>query len=359
MAQGINNGLRSRLRHAAISGVLETATLLKSFGLMRDVAGMGTIFTLHHVRPARRHEFAPNAHLEITPDFLDAAIVRLKREGYIFVPLEAVPQAAANERAKAPFVAFTLDDGNSNNLDHALPVFARHGIPFTVFVTRGFSERTASMWWETTAALLGRLERITFDFGAGSESFRLDKAERRRAVFNRFATYVHSVDEAEAVTRIDELARRAGLEPLDLVRDIVMDRRALGQLASHPLASLGAHTISHRALARLPDAEAAAEMALSADYVAEITGRHPAAIAYPYGTTAAVSPREARLAAELGFTVGVTTCPGVIAPSASGILTQLPRISLNGHFQKARYASALASGIPTRLDALSRTRARS
>jgi peptidoglycan/xylan/chitin deacetylase (PgdA/CDA1 family) len=343
----MQQGIRDCLKRAAISGGLETAIILKSLGLMRDAAGLGAIFTLHHVRPPQPRRFAPNAHLEISPEFLDRALTRLKQDGYDFIALEELPERIANKKSNPHFVAFTLDDGNRDNLDHALPVFARHNAPFTVFVAQGLSERTHSIWWETLAELLDRLDHLTFDFGAGAESFDLDRAGRRQAVFARFATYVHGRDEREAVGRVDELARKNGLEPLDLVRASIMDRTELKQLAAHPLGSLGAHTVSHRALARLPEAEAAAEMALSADYIAEITGRRPAAIAYPYGTADAASLREARLAAELGFAIGVTTRPGTIA-AANAATTLLPRLSLNGHYQKARYASALASGIPMR-----------
>jgi peptidoglycan/xylan/chitin deacetylase (PgdA/CDA1 family) len=137
------------------------------------------------------------------------------------------------------------------------------------------------------------------------------------------------------------------LEPLDIVRSLIMDREELTRIAEHPLASLGAHTVSHRAVGRLTEAEAAAEMELSANYVAIVTGKRPAAIAFPYGTNVASSPREARLVGELGFTTGLSTRPGVIRP---GMPTNLmPRLSLNGFYQKPRYASALASGIPMRL----------
>ena len=345
----MEQGIKVRLKRTMISSGLEAAAILKGAGLMRDVAGLGTIFTLHHVRPALSRRFAPNAHLEISPDFLDQAITRLKQDGYEFITLGALPSRAKVAAGKRPFVAFTLDDGNRDNLDYALPIFARHHVPFTVFVAQGLSERTHSIWWETLGELLGRLDRLTFDFGSGEEFLPLGKNSQKHAVFARFAAFVHNHEESEAVSRIDELARRHDLEPLDIVRTSIMDRNELQQLACHPLASLGAHTVSHRALARLPEAEAAAEMALSADYVADITRQRPTAIAYPYGTNEAVSPREGRLAAELGFSVGVTTRPGTITTANANSPLLLPRLSLNGHYQKPRYASALASGIPMRL----------
>jgi peptidoglycan/xylan/chitin deacetylase (PgdA/CDA1 family) len=344
----MEQGIKVRLKRTMISSGLEAAAILKGAGLMRDVAGLGTIFTLHHVRPPLPRRFAPNAHLEVSPEFLDRAIARLKRDGYEFVALDTLPSRTRSASGKRPFVAFTLDDGNRDNLDHALPIFARHNAPFTVFVAQGLSERTHGIWWETLAELLGRLGRLTFDFGSGEEFLPLGKDSQKHAAFARFAAFVHSHEENEAVGRIDELARRHGLEPLNLVHASIMERSELRQLARHPLASLGAHTVSHRALARLPETEAAAEMALSADYVADIAGKRPAAIAYPYGTNEAVSPREGRLAAELGFSVGVTTRPGTIK-ATNGNALMLPRLSLNGHYQKPRYAAALASGIPMRL----------
>ncbi|TXI01070.1 MAG: polysaccharide deacetylase [Rhizobium sp.] len=341
--------IKVRLKRTMISSGLEAAAILKGAGLMRDVAGLGTIFTLHHVRPAFSPRFAPNAHLEVSPDFLDQALTRLKQDGYEFIALDALPSRVAAAAGKPPFVAFTLDDGNRDNLDHALPVFARHDAPFTVFVAQGLSERTHTIWWETLAELLGRLDRLTFDFGAGEEFLPIGKESQKHVAFARFAAFVHGQEESDAVSRIDELARRHGLEPLDIVRASIMDRNELRQLLRHPLASLGAHTVSHRALSRLPEAEAMAEMALSADYVADIAGKRPISIAYPYGTAEAISPREGRLAAELGFSIGVTTRPGTITATNGAAPMLLPRLSLNGHYQKARYASALASGIPMRL----------
>ena len=311
----MEQGIKVRLKRTMISSGLEAAAILSGAGLMRDVAGLGTIFTLHHVRPALPRRFAPNAHLEISPEFLDRALARLKQDGYEFIALDALPSRAANAAGKPPFVAFTLDDGNRDNLEHALPLFARHNAPFTIFVAQGLSERTHSIWWETLAEMLGRLDRLTFDFGSGGAFLPLGKDSQKHAAFARFAAFVHSHEESEAVSRIDELARRHGLEPLDIVRASIMDRNELRQLVRHPLASLGAHTVSHRALVRLPEAEAAAEMALSADYVADIAGKRPIAIAYPYGTLDAVSPREGRLAAELGFRRRVAERRRAVAPA--------------------------------------------
>ena len=336
---------RGSAKRRLIAGGLDVAALLARAGLLNSARGRGAIFTLHHVRPHRPRPFAPNAHLEITPEFLDAAITRLAEEGYNFIPLSEVPARLASGLER-PFAAFTLDDGYRNNAKFALPVFARHEVPFTVFVTQGFAERTQSLWWETLGELLGHLDEASFDFGVGPERLDLSTQAQKLAAFRRFSRYIWEGDEAAAISAVDEFARQKGLEPLAITGDLVMDADELKALAAHPLASLGAHTVSHRATGRLSTDEARQEMQQSADWVKRLTGRRPETFAFPYGTREAVSERDETLARGIGFSVAVTTRPGTLDRKNADRLTALPRISLNGYYQQSRYVSALASGIP-------------
>ncbi len=336
---------RRDVKRRLLAGGLDVAAALASAGVAPNARGRGAIFTLHHVRPKKQRLLQTSAHLEITPEFLDEAIKRLDAEGYEFIALQDVPARLAEPR-KRPFAAFTLDDAYRNNAEHALPVFERHGTPFTVFVTRGFAERTHSLWWETLAELLGRERQVIFDFGFGTEVMELTSEALRFDAFDRFSAYVGTVDEALAVSRIDALSRQHGIDPLQITGELTMGAAELKALASHPLASLGAHTVSHCAVARLSPGEVREEMKLSADYVEHLTARRPLSFAYPYGTRQAVSARDCEIAREIGFAVAVTTQPGTLHDRQRERLTALPRISLNGYYQQPRYVSALASGIP-------------
>ena len=336
---------RRDVKRRLVAGGLDMAAALASAGMMPNARGRGAIFTLHHVRPKKHRLLQTSAHLEITPEFLSEAIERLYAEGYEFIRLEDIPARLAKP-TKQPFAAFTLDDGYRNNAEYALPVFEQHGAPFTVFVARGFAERTHSMWWETLAELLGREPELTFDFGGGVEVMDLTSEARKFDAFDRFSAYVGSTDETMAVSRIDTLSRKHGIDPLKITADLTMDPAELKALAAHPLASLGAHTLSHRAVARLSPDDAREEMRQSADYVESLTGRRPLSIAYPYGTKQAVSERDHAIAKDLGFTIAVTTQPGTLCENSASRITGLPRISLNGFYQQPRYVSALASGIP-------------
>ncbi len=346
----IRSVMRQGLKRAVITGGLEFAHLAGRAGLMASARGMGAIFTLHHVRPRTPQAFDPNAHLEITPDFLEAAIEHLKEEGYQFVALADMPARLAIARAGERFAAFTLDDGYRNNAVHAQPVFTRHRVPFTVFVTPGLACKTHGIWWETLTDLLRAVPHLEFDFGSGPVTMPLATPFQKQAAYDRFARFVQSdMEEASAIARLDAAAKAHGVDPLMITERLVMREPELKSLVLNPLASIGAHTMSHRALSRLGDEEARREMDQSAESIAAITGQRPETFAYPYGDRAAVSPREPRLARELGFRIAVTTQPGTLSPRSFDMPAALPRISLNGLYQKPKYVGALASGIPFRL----------
>jgi peptidoglycan/xylan/chitin deacetylase (PgdA/CDA1 family) len=160
---------------------------------------------------------------------------------------------------------------------------------------------------------------------------------------------VSTADETRVVAELNEEARRHGVDPLAITLDLTMRAEELRALAENPLVSYGAHTVSHRGLARLPDAEARSEIVQSVEAVETLTGRKADGFAYTYGDARSVSARERQILRDLGITIGVTTRPGVVTADMAADMTALPRISFNGLYQKGRYVRALASGIPFRV----------
>ena len=112
--------------------------------------------------------------------------------------------------------------------------------------------------------------------------------------------------------------------------------------------TIGAHTVSHSMLKKIPDdAAVRAEMEQSRAVLEAALGKRPEHLAYPVGDPTSAGPREFRIAAELGFKTAVTTRPGVLFKAHRDHLMALPRISINGEFQRSRYLKVLMSGAAT------------
>jgi peptidoglycan/xylan/chitin deacetylase (PgdA/CDA1 family) len=342
------------LKRAAITAAMET---LHFSGLDRlpplARPGLGAVLTFHHVGPMATDAFDPNRGLTVTADFLDRALAHLKTRGFRFVDLaelhHRLTRPAADNGDGARVLAVTLDDGYRDNRDVALPVFEKHGVPITVFVAPGFAERREILWWEVLATVLGRRTQVAFDFGAGEEAVPLATTAAKIAAWQRFTAWVNASAPRAVLDAVARLAARAGVDALAMTADLVMDRDETIAFARHPLVTIGAHTLTHANLRNLDRAAALAEMVGSADRLAGWLGARPRFLAYPYGYPAAAGPDQFALAAEAGFDLAFTTRPGVLLPAHRDHLTALPRLSVNGDFQKLRYLDVLLSGAPIAL----------
>ena len=132
--------------------------------------------------------------------------------------------------------------------------------------------------------------------------------------------------------------------------ELCMSWEELAELAGDPLCTIGAHTVNHQMLKKVPDDGAVrAEMEMSRAVLEAALGRRPEHLAYPVGDPTSAGPREFRIASALGFKTAVTTRPGVLFRAHRDHLTALPRISVNGEFQRLRFLDVLLSGTATAL----------
>src|SRR5579871_6829971 len=80
--------------------------------LLRPIfSGVGAIFTLHHVRPAPEAEFAPNRHLEVTPEFLRTMLMHLHSQDIDVITIDELHERLTSRNFARRFACFTFDDG--------------------------------------------------------------------------------------------------------------------------------------------------------------------------------------------------------------------------------------------------------
>ncbi len=332
-------------KFAAITATLETMHLVGATRLAPErIRGRGVIFTLHHVRPFDPTTFHASAHLEITPEFLERLIVHAKGLGYEPIALADVPTRLAAPAGGPRFVAFTLDDGYRDNLVHARPIFERHGVPFTVFATSGFVTRERTVWWQTLEKTIAAVDDLYWDTGGRRLHFACASTRAKAMTFRRVVDWMNSVDEDWAVTTLDRVAAEHGISARAVTDQEVMSVEELRRLAASPMATIGAHTWSHVNLRRVSQDRLFDEIERGAAEVAAILGERPTVFAYPYGSKASAGARE--FAAARGFALAVTTEPGTLRAADRDHLMALPRISINGHYQRPAWVEVLMSGLP-------------
>ena len=280
-------------------------------------SGIATIFMLHRVEQLVHPRITPNEDLKISPEYLVQTIRTLRQKGYAFVSLDELHEILAHKRPARQLVVFTLDDGYRDNLTQALPAFESESVPFTVYVTNGFPNRTADLWWFELEALIQNKECARFDNG---EQFAFRTAQEKWDAF--FA--IRRLFLEGKIQRSDIQAHAGTLN----LQNLCMSWEEIKQLNQHPLATIGAHTMSHPALRTLSESEALHEMQASKEELETKLDQRIDHFAYPFGEKQQAGPREFALAQQLGFKTAVTTRAGNIFPEHHHFLTALPRIYL-------------------------------
>ena len=298
----------------------------------------------HHVRPAPNEAFQPNNLLEITPDFLDEVLRLLRRLDYDIVSLaEAVRRMRAADHRRR-FAVLTFDDGYRDNALHAAPILARHQAPYTVFVTPGFAERTARLWWVELEVAIRRSQRIELKIGGDMLRLPCTSIAEKRLAWTAIYSRLRLGSEDQLGSAMDRLCDRAGIDRPGLVASLCLDWPEMRRLAADPLADFGAHTLTHPRLAKLPEAAQRREVETSRSVIEAELGRPVRHLAYPIGDRTSAGPREFATAQDLGFDAAVTTRPGVLFAEHAHHLTALPRLSINGLWQRSRHVEVLLSG---------------
>jgi peptidoglycan/xylan/chitin deacetylase (PgdA/CDA1 family) len=338
-----------QIRNTIIRAGLDALYFSGAHRVLRPIfGGVGTIFMLHHVRPAHAGPFQPNRHLEITPDFLRATLAYLRATDVDIVTPDEVQRRLTERDFSRRFACFTCDDGYRDNRDHALPAMRDFDAPFTVYVTSDFASGTGRLWWVALERVVTRADAI--EAPIDGQMVRLDTSTLagKDMAFDRLHGWLRGLpEEADIRREVSALCAAHGIDEDAVSRELCMSWDELKPFAADPLVTIGAHTVSHCNLAKQSEAMVVHELSASRTDIENVLQRPAVHLAYPYGDRCAAGTREFALAKNAGFETAVTTRPGVIASDNFSQLTALPRVSLNGNYQDTRYLPVLTSGAAT------------
>ena len=221
--------------------------------LARRLRQGALVLCYHNVVPqSARGSFGdPGLHLPLNEFTAQAEWLK---NHYRVIPLGELVSRLTSGRSVRGLATITFDDAYTGALTLAWPLLRTLGLPATVFVVAAAPERRSLFWWDHPA--VGRSAR---------------SRERRLLSLGGDAGLV--LKDAGTIATADAPDTHL---PADW--PLIAQQAALGGGLE-----LGAHTITHRTLTKLGDADLAYELVDGGRLIEERTGVRPVAVSYPYG----------------------------------------------------------------------------
>lgn len=249
--------------------------------------------------------------------------VELMREG-------TLPRGAA---------CITFDDGYADNAELALPLLRRHGLHATFFIASGFLDG-GRMWNDCVIEVVrqapsGMLDARRLGYGQFPLHSLADRQHAIGALLDKLK-YLPMAQRSVQVRRLAELTDCA------LPEKLMMSSAQVRQLHRCGM-GVGAHTLRHPILARLPLAVAKREIEEGRNKLQQLIGADVAMFAYPNGKPQQdYGAEHVALVRELGFRGAVSTAWGSCRRAHD--LYQLPRFTPWDH-SPGRFLLRLAANM--------------
>lgn len=296
--------------------------------LKRPSESLGYIFMLHRVDEFETGHLWCNEHMKITPGFLDKTIASIK-EKYDIIHLSEVPQRL-QQKNKRKFVVFTMDDGYKDNFTKALPIFKKHEVPYTIFVTTDFPDRKAILWWYELEDLLLENEIITLSNGVTYPSHNY---EEKCKTFLEIREEILKLNQLNLENELNNLFSNYKINWTSQCEKLCLSWDDIKELKNEPLVTIGAHTQHHYNLKQLKTEDDVKEEIISgSELLLKKTGINSNVFAYPFGSPNEAGKREIRILSGLSFDCGCLSFGGGCTKKNSKNLFSLPRIMFKQDF---------------------------
>jgi peptidoglycan/xylan/chitin deacetylase (PgdA/CDA1 family) len=223
--------------------------------LLRLLPRGGAILCLHGIRSGAQPD-GGGIHVDASRF---AGVLEVAGTVGSIVPLSELVDRHSKGRSTSGLVAITFDDACLSVLRLAAPLLRAHGAPATVFAVRAAAESGGAYWWDRLSLLEPGLlpeerERLACAVGLPDGVAADGGARVRDAIVAR-----HRGALPEAAAAVFTAAEGRLRQVPDYDRS--MATTELVELARDPLFDVGVHTVTHRALPLLSDAEIHHEIA--------------------------------------------------------------------------------------------------
>ncbi|CAN5265728.1 polysaccharide deacetylase family protein [soil metagenome] len=281
----------------------------------------GCLLTFHRGAPSKNWNCLPNRDFHLDLGFLDQFLSYLAERGWDVVTMEEALRRVALGKSDDRFINFSVDDCYRDTFEDVVPLFRRHGVPVTLFVTTGIPDNTLALWAAGLEDVLLNRDEVMLEDGM----IDVPTADSKRAAFHRIATEWDGPDAAARYAAFCQL-NNVDIEAMHWKHAISW--AMLEALRHDPLVEIGGHTVSHARISSLTPAGALAELKGSRDRLIERLGIPARHFAFPYGRSGDCGPRDFAIARQAGYASAATTRKGLMRSGQSPF--ELPRNTING-----------------------------
>jgi len=277
---------------------------------------------LHRVAPYEPGNLIYNENMKISPDELERIIQELIENEVNFISLDQISKRTKPDRVDNKFVVFTLDDGYLDNLNYAYPIFKKYNVPFCIYVTNSFPNKSTNLWWYALEKLILQNNYLTF---SGKKRSNLTDRQKRK----NFLAIRRQIIDKNFYEPIQFIKGLGSLD-FDLSQEIVdkcLSWQQIVDLSKDPLVTIGCHTMNHYPLSKIQVDEVIPEILNSKKEIETKIGKEVRHFAFPFGTRHEAGPREYKRAGELGFETVATAIHGHVQMNQN--LRMLNRIFLS------------------------------
>ena len=247
-------------------------------------------------------------------------------------------------------VLLTCDDGLLNVLTDMIPILLEESVSCLFFVTgRSLEDRAECLWYEELYRMLnaapedvlvvveGKSERkASWSQGNLDECWWKLVQEYSTLKFDDRAAMLRSL---RREWRLPDDGRYAEDGP-GARRYHLLTGRELQRLVAHGM-TVGAHTLSHPLLSRMPSVFAEQELRECKTRLESFLQQEVWALAYPFGHEGSAGTREMTMAEKSGYECAFLNCGGGLSRNAS-LRFGLPRAHVSSHMSLAEVEAHLS-----------------
>ena len=293
---------------------------------LRKQGTLGVVYMLHHITNKDKARIPTNDDLKVSPQFLEKIIYKYKSKGFNFISLDDLSYMISQKQInKAPFVAFTIDDGYQDNYTIAYPVFKKHHIPFTLFIATDFIDKKAILWWDALEELIIHNDTITTSDGV---TYSCQTFQERWDTFRYLRDKILDFDQNILVDMLNQFFNHYCIDWYEPIRKQAMSWEQVISISKDPLCTIGGHTVSHPALNRVSEERFNYEINECISILKTKIGQDIRHFAFPYGSSKEIGVRELKLISNYNFETIFMANGGCITNKNIYLKHQLPRVYL-------------------------------